>query len=72
MRRDFANDPANLVATSSTVNLSKGDQTPGEWMPAHDRCGYARRYLDVATRYQLAITRADNRALTSALSTCPT
>lgn len=70
-RRNFANDPVNLLATNRTGNLSKGDKTPGEWMPTYDRCGYARRYLQIADDYQLAITRADNRALSSALASCP-
>ncbi|MCT1515304.1 HNH endonuclease family protein [Dietzia cercidiphylli] len=67
-RRNFANDPANLRATSASVNQTKSDKGPAEWMPAHDPCGYAGAYLTVATTYQLAITAADRDVLAGA---CP-
>lgn len=67
-RRNFANDPANLRATSASANLAKSDKGPAEWMPAHDPCGYASAYLTIATTYQLAITAADRDVLAGA---CP-
>lgn len=67
-RRNFANDPANLRATSASVNQAKSDKGPAEWMPDHDRCGYAGTYLTVATTYGLAITGADRDVLATA---CP-
>lgn len=33
----FANDPRNLLAVDGRANASKGDSTPGEWMPHHVR-----------------------------------
>ncbi len=69
-RQDFANDPKNLVAVLGSENLSKGDKTPGEWMPENGRCEYATAYLAVASTYELTISRADDRALSSALSSC--
>lgn len=69
-RQNFANDPRNLIITTSSANLSKGDKTPGEWMPQHGRCRYAQAYLEVARAYEVALTRADQRALTAATSRC--
>ena len=69
-RQNFANDPRNLIITTSGANLSKGDKTPGEWMPEHGRCRYAQAYLEVARAYGVALTRADHRALTLAIGRC--
>jgi hypothetical protein len=71
-RLHFANDPANLLATSGTANESKGDGTPAEWQPrAGFRCAYAVRYVSVATRYRLTVSAADRGALSGMLSGCP-
>jgi hypothetical protein len=71
-RLRFANDPGNLLATTGSANASKGDGTPAEWQPRSAfRCAYAVRYVDAATRYQLSISAADQRALTGMLATCP-
>jgi hypothetical protein len=72
LRLQFANDPANLLATSGSANSSKGDGTPGEWQPrAAFRCAYAVHYVGVATRYRLSISAADRSALAAELATCP-
>lgn len=70
-REQFANDPANLQAT--TANQSKGDSTPSQWMPAGDAaaCTYSTRYLEVAVDYALEISAADRSALDRALTRCP-
>ena len=71
-RRQFANDPANLQAT--TANQTKGDSAPAEWLPAGAAaaCEYSTRYIEVAYAYELAIADADRTALASALSCCAT
>ena len=71
-RIEFANDLANLLATTAAANDSKSDQGPGEWMPSNRGfwCAYAVRYIGVAARYRLSISAADRTALTSALATC--
>jgi len=69
-RQNFANDPRNLIITTSRANLSKGDKTPGEWMPEHERCRYAQAYLEVARAYGVALTRVDQRALIAAIGRC--
>jgi len=69
-RQNFANDPRNLIITTSGANLAKGDKTPGEWMPEHNQCRYAQAYLEVVRAYAVATTRADEHALAVAASRC--
>jgi hypothetical protein len=72
-RVQFANDLANLLATTGSANDRKSDKGPGEWLPDNHGfwCAYAVRYIDVSAQYTLSISAADRSALTSALSTCP-
>jgi hypothetical protein len=71
-RVSFANDPGNLIAASGSANESKGDGTPSEWQPQKGfRCAYAVRYIGSASRYQLSVSAADRRALTTMLGSCP-
>lgn len=71
-RKNFANDPRNLVATTNDVNRAKSDHMPDEWMPpvAGRRCFYATRFVEVARAYQLVVTSAEDRALTRMLVGC--
>jgi 5-methylcytosine-specific restriction endonuclease McrA len=71
-RVEFANDLANLVATTAAANQSKGDKGPGQWMPPARSgwCGYATRYVGVAVRYRLSVTATDRRRLAEALVLC--
>lgn len=71
-RRDFANDPRNLVATARAVNAAKSDKTPQSWAPptATGRCLYARRYVAVASAYGLGVTGSDLHALREGLRSC--
>lgn len=69
-RKNLAGDPRNLITTTREMNRSKGDKTPGEWMPPAGRCRYATTYLDVARAYDLPVTAADHRVLTRALTEC--
>jgi Protein of unknown function (DUF1524) len=69
-RRDFANDPDNLIATSAAANQAKGDKTPSQWLPAQGRCRYLQAYLDVATRYGVRIPPADWAAIWWARRSC--
>jgi hypothetical protein len=73
-RVEFANDLANLLATSADANNTKSDHGPGEWLPPNHGfwCAYAVRYIALAARYTLSISTADRTALSTALSTCPT
>ncbi|MDY3126627.1 MAG: HNH endonuclease family protein [Corynebacterium sp.] len=59
----FANDPRNLVVTSSESNQEKSDQLPGEWMPKTSGCWYARRVAEIAAAYQLSLSAHDKRTM---------
>ncbi|QPK83994.1 HNH endonuclease [Corynebacterium qintianiae] len=69
-RLAFANDPRNLVVTSSAANQDKSDQLPSEWLPPapRARCAYARQLTAVARAYELALPRDDLRAVRRACS----
>jgi uncharacterized protein DUF1524 len=72
-RVDFANDLTdNLLAVDGSTNASKSDQGPGEWLPLNKafRCTYVARYLHVAAKYKLPITRDDQVAATTLAPTC--
>ena len=60
-RKHFANDPLNLVATSRTLNQSKSDSLPGEWIPPNPaaHCWYAERVAGVAAAYSLTLAETD-------------
>jgi hypothetical protein len=67
-----ANDLRNLVAVKGSVNQSKSDQTPDQWMPpnAAYACSYARIYVGVKAEYTLTVTQTERTALEQALATC--
>ncbi|GAB3445310.1 hypothetical protein GCM10027570_15260 [Streptomonospora sediminis] len=70
-RVDFANDPANLLATDGPANQSKGDSGPGRWRPYPAfRCTYAIAYVGVVDRYGLWLPATDRAALAGMLGTC--
>lgn len=64
-RLAFANDPLNLVVTSSRANQAKSDKLPSEWMPParRNRCAYSQRLAQVAAKYELALPRADRTVM---------
>jgi hypothetical protein len=71
-RRAFANDLANLMATTRAENSSKGDSTADEWTPSDKDygCSYATVVVTVKSAYALAVTPAESAALQSLLATC--
>lgn len=69
----FANDIAfNLLAVNGADNQTKSDKTPALWLPPNAvyHCFYAGKYLSVAAQYDLPITQADQRVLSSVAATC--
>jgi hypothetical protein len=72
-RRDFANDPHNLLVVDGSSNESKGDSTAEEWLPpnAGFRCEYARIMVTVKSGYGLTVSQPERAALQSALDSCP-
>lgn len=71
-RRDFANDPRNLIVADGSANASKGDQGPGEWLPINQgyRCAYVASYLEVARSYDLPITRSEEQTVLELAPIC--
>ena len=67
-RRDFANDPLNLVLADGPLNQAKGASTPAEWLPPAPagRCPYVQRFAAVAVKYHLVVTSADRDAIGAA------
>jgi hypothetical protein len=71
-RKVFANDPANLVATTREQNSSKGDSTAEEWVPEDPAygCSYATVVVTVKQQYSLTVTSDEAAVLGSLLRTC--
>ena len=71
-REAFANDLANLMATTRSENSSKGDSTADEWVPSDPAygCSYATVVITVKDRYALAVSPAEAAALEDLLATC--
>ena len=71
-REAFANDLANLMATTRSENSSKGDSTADEWVPSDPAygCSYATVVVTVKSTYALSVTPAESQALQSLLATC--
>jgi hypothetical protein len=71
-RRVFANDLANLMATTRSENSSKGDSTADEWVPSDPSygCSYATVVVTVKSTYALSVTPGESEALRSLLATC--
>jgi hypothetical protein len=71
-RRDFANDPRNLLAVGGKVNFDKAFRDTASWLPpdAAFRCAFVARVVDVKTAYGLAVTANEKRAITDVLAGC--
>lgn len=75
LRRDFANDLDNLLATAASVNISKSDRGPSSWQPpATDRwCRFTEIWILTKVRWDLTADRAEADALANMRSarSCP-
>lgn len=72
-RERFANDlgyAGSLIAVTASSNRSKSDRDPAEWMPAQQRCWYAKTWVAVKYRWRLAVDSAEKSALTAILKGC--
>lgn len=73
-KKEFANDPDNLLATSAGENRSKGDKGPGKYMPLQKsryRCAYSKTYVYLSKKYDLTITDSDYKVLSNNIASCP-
>ncbi|WP_231750468.1 MULTISPECIES: HNH endonuclease family protein [unclassified Dietzia] len=71
-RRDFANDPLNLLAVAGHANQSKGDGDAATWLPPRRefRCPMIARQILVKERYGLWVTHAEHEAMERVLAGC--
>jgi hypothetical protein len=71
-RRDFANDPRNLLAVGGQVNFDKAFRDAGSWLPpnAAFRCAFVARVVEVKTAYQLWVSGNEKDALRRVLRDC--
>ncbi|MGN6413742.1 HNH endonuclease family protein [Flexivirga sp.] len=71
-RRNFANDPLNLVAVDGPTNESKGDGDAATWLPPNKayRCTYVTRQVQVKAKYHLWVTSAEHDAIARILNNC--
>ena len=69
-RHLFANDPANLLPVSASVNRSKGANGPLEWLPPDESfaCEYVLRFDRVIDRYELAMPTNETEQLENLIS----
>ena len=65
-KQAFANDPDNLLATSSSANRSKGAKGPDQWMPKVERCSYAKRWQRLIEKYGLIASAQELKVITEA------
>ena len=71
-RKDFANDPRNLIAVAAQPNFDKAFRDAASWLPpnAAFRCAFVARQVDVKTAYQLWVSAKEKRAMSDVLDNC--
>lgn len=71
-RRDFANDPRNLLAVGSQVNFDKAFRDATAWLPPEPglRCAFVARQVEVKTAYGLWVSAREKRAMADVLDGC--
>jgi Protein of unknown function (DUF1524) len=71
-RRDFANDPRNLLAIGAKVNFDKAFRDANAWLPpnAGFRCEFVARQIEVKTAYGLWVSANEKRAMADVLADC--
>lgn len=64
-RKQFANDPLNLVVTNKKYNRQKGAKDLSEWLPVDRQyaCRYAKRWTAVANKYDFKISDNEKRTI---------
>jgi Protein of unknown function (DUF1524) len=71
-RRDFANDPRNLLAVSAKGNFDKAFRDAASWLPPNVgfRCEFVARQVEVKTDYGLWVSDKEERAMAEVLAGC--
>ncbi len=62
VKRQFANDPANLIAVEDNLNQTKGAKGPDEWLPPNEvfECAYVRMFDKIVRKYGLIYTSGEH------------
>ena len=72
-RRQFARDLVNLTLATPQLNrYEKRGLDGAEWLPALNRCWYAKTIIAVRQEYRLTIDQREVRALEAVLAACST
>lgn len=70
-RERFANHLGGLLASDGPTNAAKGASDPAAWRPRRAyQCAYARRWIAVKARWELAVDPSEDAALRELLGTC--
>jgi hypothetical protein len=71
-RRDFANDPRNLLAVGAQANFDKAFRDATAWLPpnAAFRCEFVARQIEVKAAYGLWVSKTEKRAMDDVLARC--
>lgn len=71
-RRDFANDPRNLLAVSAQANFDKAFRDAAGWLPANAafECEFVARQVTVKTEYGLWVSANEKNAMHRVLRRC--
>jgi Protein of unknown function (DUF1524) len=71
-RRDFANDPRNLLAVDGKANFDKAFRDAASWLPpnASFRCQFVARQVAVKAAYGLSVSAKEKRAMVDLLAGC--
>lgn len=71
-REKFANDPANLAASSASANRQKGDSDLATWLPPNRAhwCTYTTEIVQVKANYGLWMTPAEHERARQILTDC--
>jgi hypothetical protein len=71
-RRDFANDPRNLLAVGGKANFDKAFRDAASWLPPSVafRCAFVARVVDVKTAYGLWVSSNEKLAISDVLASC--
>lgn len=71
-RRDFANDPRNLLAVAGQANFDKAFRDAASWLPPNVafRCALVVRQVEVKTDYRLWVSGREKDAMRQVLRGC--
>lgn len=69
-KREFATDVESVTFAYSCVNGQKGDRDAAGWIPAENRCWFARKAIEIKDKYALAADDAEYLALRGLVNGC--